>query len=280
MPLRSTRFSQLSVFAWCAFSEFSLPSSLVHGQYFRPVVQDHPLEIFHHAIKYRNQTLIDQAAPYIAFHPALDIVERLPPDLVLPWVTPHHLRFTLYDWRITTCIKLRYHQAVLNSTFQPSKRFLQESTTIFSITQPNGMCHDATSRIPSTITATSECHRIVVLWLGFLENLSTFAELANELEGSALGQHNQYLCHRCGLFSHVAKCCKEDLEKAKLIKFTSFFWEGRRDMGNMIPFCWSVNLSNFGGEQCLINTWPKCSADILICTITFMCHSPSAILKR
>jgi len=52
----------------------------------RHFIPEHPLEILVHAIKHDYPKLIDEVAPLLILHPQVPMMEKLPLDLLLPWV--------------------------------------------------------------------------------------------------------------------------------------------------------------------------------------------------
>ena len=81
------------------------------------------------------------------------------------------------------------------------------------------------AKTEALIAFSCQCFRAVEVWVGYLESLPTLAELERHL-----GNHpgTGVFCARTGKFCSlrhmIEKSCKEGLQTAKSIKFTSFLF--------------------------------------------------------
>jgi len=62
----------------------------------RENIREYPFEILVHAIKHDYQDLVNEASLVLILKPIIPIVEKLPLELVIPWVYLSH-SFTIYQ---------------------------------------------------------------------------------------------------------------------------------------------------------------------------------------
>jgi len=113
-------------------------------------------------------------------------------------------------------LKLAYNEATRRAVFRVLKTILKNIKT----TTPglNSVC--VLGRFQSV---KDKCLNSAEVWVGYLENLSTFAELEAELQ--RLAEDNLFCDLSCGFRRCIEKSCQIGLQEAKAIKFTSFYFQ-------------------------------------------------------
>ncbi|KAF8956957.1 hypothetical protein BDZ97DRAFT_1670745, partial [Flammula alnicola] len=53
----------------------------------RHFIPEHAAEIMGHFVKHNYPSMINECVPYLARSPLLDVLDRLPPECILPWVS-------------------------------------------------------------------------------------------------------------------------------------------------------------------------------------------------
>jgi len=113
-----------------------------------------------------------------------------------------------------TYLKLTYNEATWRAVFSVLRNILQD----IQIITPglNTVCV-----LGSFQSVKDKCLNGAEVWVGYLENLSTFAELETELQ--RLAEDKLFCDPSCGLRRCIEKSCQKGLKEAKAIKFTSFY---------------------------------------------------------
>ncbi len=112
--------------------------------------------------------------------------------------------------------------------FSVAKKILQDITIATGHIE---ICklHKSTALLATNKSVRSSCVQNAKMWVGYLESLSTFAELEGKLRDSGAQHLGKYMTYpgpfcspSCGLLHYIEKSCLQGVQEAKLIKFTGF----------------------------------------------------------